>query len=291
MRFLRGEESDPGAASGHAGRCGSCKALLGPWGEPLDVDESAFTEIVQAVTVPVLTDFWAAWCGPCLAAAPEVKELARELAGKALVLKVNTEEIPDWRGALGCSRFPILWCCAKARSLNSRWDSGAGLDAALGRRSLAGQDRILRPIGIGLSGSGERHLKRNAAVSGAIPIGGARTERLCIAHAPRSQRGARHSHGGQSVGDLTGAGQRQLHVVFGHPHFVGVPDQGNASAGAQAEQSADFQFQVVNAVRFRDDEFGTVVIEADHLLAYAVHGGVKVALTSERSIEREIRLP
>ena len=60
-------------------------------GEPLDVNEQLFQEIVREADVPVLVDFWAEWCAPCRAAAPEVKELAREMAGKALVLKVDTE--------------------------------------------------------------------------------------------------------------------------------------------------------------------------------------------------------
>ncbi len=75
-----------------AGRCGVCKAVLPPQSEPVDVDAAAFTEIVRDAKVPVLTDFWAAWCGPCRAAAPEVKALAHEMAGKALVLKVDTEQ-------------------------------------------------------------------------------------------------------------------------------------------------------------------------------------------------------
>src|SRR6202030_2572979 len=77
------------------GRCGSCKSPLPPVNEPLDVDDQSFGQVVAEATVPILTDFWAAWCGPCRMAAPEVRELAREVAGKALVLKVNTEDSPQ----------------------------------------------------------------------------------------------------------------------------------------------------------------------------------------------------
>jgi thioredoxin 2 len=77
------------------GRCGACKSPLPAASAPIEVDPEAFSEITREAKVPVLVDFWASWCGPCRAIAPEVEALARETAGRAIVLKVNTEEHPD----------------------------------------------------------------------------------------------------------------------------------------------------------------------------------------------------
>jgi thioredoxin 2 len=96
----------PGVKLLAMGRCGSCKAELSAPSEPIDVGPAEFDEIVANVDVPILVDFWAAWCGPCRMAAPAVKQLARETSGRALVLKVDTESHPELARRFRVSAIP-----------------------------------------------------------------------------------------------------------------------------------------------------------------------------------------
>jgi thioredoxin 2 len=120
------------------GKCGRCKAALPPHATPIEITSGTqFDEIVATARVPVLVDFWATWCGPCRAVAPEVKKVAQNLAGKALVLKVDTDAQPDLAQRYKVSSIPNFAVFSGGRLLRQR--AGAADHRQLEKLTIAPQ--------------------------------------------------------------------------------------------------------------------------------------------------------
>jgi len=86
-----------------------------------------FTErLAKAGDTPVLVDFWATWCGPCVRFAPTLEEIAAERAGKLIVLKVNVDEIDGLAATWKIATLPTFMLFKNSVSVNSV--SGASKD-------------------------------------------------------------------------------------------------------------------------------------------------------------------
>jgi thioredoxin 1 len=67
-----------------------------------------FEQTVLKAATPVLVDFWAEWCGPCRMIAPTIDQVASELAGKAVIGKLNVDENPGVTGKYSIRGIPAL---------------------------------------------------------------------------------------------------------------------------------------------------------------------------------------
>jgi thioredoxin 2 len=90
-------------------RCGKCHAPLAAPGEPIEVaDAATFDSLVASSPLPVVVDFWAPWCGPCRMVAPEIARVAARNKGRYLVVKVNTDAIPELGDRFGIRSIPTM---------------------------------------------------------------------------------------------------------------------------------------------------------------------------------------
>lgn len=94
----------PAAASGTP-RCGKCHEPL-PW--IADADDSTFHDVAEAAKIPVIVDLWAPWCGPCRMVSPALEQLAREMAGRVKLVKVNVDASPQVSRRFDAQAIPTL---------------------------------------------------------------------------------------------------------------------------------------------------------------------------------------
>lgn len=87
--------------------CGRCSQPLLD-GHPLELSDADFERVVAASDLPVVVDFWAPWCGPCQQMAPQFAMAAGSLKGRALLVKVNSDDNPLTASRFGIRSIPTL---------------------------------------------------------------------------------------------------------------------------------------------------------------------------------------
>jgi len=111
-----------------AARCGACQARLTAPAEPVEVsDAAAFDAVIASSSLPVVVDFWAPWCGPCRMMAPELDKVAKGAAGEWVILKVNTDAVPELGDRFRIRSIPTL----------AIFQGGREIHRAAGARSAA----------------------------------------------------------------------------------------------------------------------------------------------------------
>ena len=102
--------------------CGRCNAALLD-GQPVELTDANFEAVTRRTELPVLVDFWAPWCGPCRMMAPAFAQAASQLKGRALLVKVNSDDNPQTAARFGIRSIPTLVRLQQGQEL--RRQSGA----------------------------------------------------------------------------------------------------------------------------------------------------------------------
>ena len=103
---------------GKTSRCGHCKAGIAAPSAPVQAaTTAAFDAALRDSALPLVVDFWAPWCGPCRMVAPELEKLARSHSGQWLIVKVNTDEVPELGDRYRIRSIPTLAVMQHGREL------------------------------------------------------------------------------------------------------------------------------------------------------------------------------
>lgn len=97
-----------------------------------ELNDKNFDEKVLRSDKPVLVDFWAQWCGPCLAIAPTIEELSNDYNGKAIVGKLDVDKNPEIASKYGVRNIPTLLVFNKGEVVDKQ--VGAAPKATLSKK-------------------------------------------------------------------------------------------------------------------------------------------------------------